>query len=52
MGMRGMTMTGERLEVVVIGAWLAGLSAAGYMAKIGENVLILEYHAVPGGYCP
>jgi all-trans-retinol 13,14-reductase len=40
----------ERADVVVIGAGLGGLSAAGYLAKAGNRVLVLEHHAVPGGY--
>jgi len=37
-------------DVVVIGAGLGGLSAAAYLAKSGKRVLVLEHHAVPGGY--
>ncbi len=43
-------MTTEKFDVVVIGAGLGGLSAAGYMAKAGKSVLVLEHHTVPGGY--
>lgn len=40
----------KRFDVVVIGAGLGGLSAAGYLAKAGKSVLVLEHHTVPGGY--
>ena len=39
-----------RAEAVVIGAGLGGLGAAGYLARAGHNVVVLEHHAVPGGY--
>ncbi len=40
----------EKFEIVVIGAGLGGLSSAAYLAKAGKKVLVLEHHAVPGGY--
>jgi phytoene dehydrogenase-like protein len=40
----------EKFDVVVIGAGLGGLSAAGYLAKARKKVLVLEHHTVPGGY--
>ncbi|MBI4965131.1 MAG: NAD(P)/FAD-dependent oxidoreductase [Desulfomonile tiedjei] len=37
-------------DAIVIGAGLGGLTFAGYMAKQGFKVLVLEHHDVPGGY--
>ncbi|MEA2009322.1 MAG: NAD(P)/FAD-dependent oxidoreductase [Actinomycetota bacterium] len=37
-------------DAVVIGAGLGGLGAAGYLAKDGHRVVVLEHHVVPGGY--
>ncbi|NNC92510.1 MAG: NAD(P)/FAD-dependent oxidoreductase [Acidimicrobiia bacterium] len=40
----------EHRDVVVIGAGLAGLSAAAHLAQDGYRPLVLEHHAVPGGF--
>ena len=40
----------EHRDVVVIGAGLAGLSAAAHLAKEGHRPLVIEHHAVPGGF--
>jgi prolycopene isomerase len=40
----------EQRDVVVIGAGLAGLSAAAHLAKEGHRPLVLEHHSVPGGF--
>jgi prolycopene isomerase len=39
-----------KADAVVIGAGLGGLSAAGYLARAGHTVVVLEHHTVPGGY--
>ncbi len=38
-------------DVVVIGAGVGGLAAAGLLAQSGLRVLVLERHSVVGGYC-
>src|SRR5574337_100401 len=38
-------------DVVVIGAGIAGLVCASFLAKSGKKVLIVEQHSIPGGYC-
>ncbi len=40
----------DRRDVIVIGAGLAGLSAAAHLAVEGKRVLVIEHHAVPGGF--
>lgn len=40
----------EKFDIVIIGAGLGGLSSAAYLAKAGKKILVLEHHAVPGGY--
>ncbi len=39
-----------RVEAAVIGAGLGGLGAAGYLARAGHEVAVVEHHTVPGGY--
>ncbi len=38
-------------DVILIGAGIAGLTCANYLAKAGVSVLVLEKHYVAGGYC-
>jgi all-trans-retinol 13,14-reductase len=40
----------SRWDAIVIGAGVGGLAAAGILAQLGKRVLVLEQHAVPGGY--
>jgi phytoene dehydrogenase-like protein len=40
----------DEYDAAVIGAGLGGLAFAGYMAKNGFRVLVLDRHNVPGGY--
>ncbi|MFQ5518219.1 MAG: phytoene desaturase family protein [Acidimicrobiia bacterium] len=43
-------MRRERVDAVVVGAGLGGLSAAAHLARTGLRVAVLEHHSVPGGY--
>jgi phytoene dehydrogenase-like protein len=40
----------DSYDIIVIGAGLGGLGAAAKLALAGKNVLLLEKHAVPGGF--
>lgn len=44
-------MSQSEPEVIVIGGGLAGLTCAAFLAREGRQVLVLEQHKVPGGYC-
>ena len=41
----------EPWDVIVVGAGHNGLACAGYLAKAGQRVLVLETRAVAGGGC-
>lgn len=43
------TVTGPTQRVVIVGAGLAGLSAAMRLARTGRDVVVLERESVPGG---
>lgn len=43
------TVTGPTDDVIIVGAGLAGLSAAMHLAAAGRNVTILERESKPGG---
>lgn len=38
-------------DAIVIGAGVAGLVCAAFLAKCGKKVLMVEQHFIPGGYC-
>jgi hypothetical protein len=46
-----LTGTGAGRRVLVLGAGLAGMSAAYELTKLGYDVLVLEARARPGGRC-
>ncbi len=37
-------------SVVIIGAGMAGLTTAAYLARAGLDVTVYEQHTLPGGY--
>jgi all-trans-retinol 13,14-reductase len=41
----------DHYHVIVIGAGIAGLSAAALLARQGRKVLVVEAHNKPGGFC-
>lgn len=41
----------ESKHIVIIGAGIAGLSAASYLLRNGYRVTIVEQHVLPGGLC-
>ncbi|HVE82921.1 MAG TPA: FAD-dependent oxidoreductase [Myxococcales bacterium] len=45
----GPSSPSQRWDAVVIGAGIGGLAAAGILAQVGQRVLVLEQHKVPGG---
>lgn len=40
----------DRFDAIVIGSGMGGMSCAAALAKMGQRVLLLEQHYIPGGY--
>jgi len=41
----------DRYDVIVIGAGVGGMVCAGFLARTGKSVLLLDHHYLPGGCC-
>ena len=41
----------ERIDAIVIGSGIGGLTTAAVLAKSGQRVLVLEQHDQAGGCC-
>ena len=41
----------DRYDVIVIGAGVGGMVSAGFLARAGKSVLVLDHHYLPGGCC-
>jgi len=41
----------DAYDAVVVGAGVGGLVCAGFLARAGKSVLVLDHHYLPGGYC-
>jgi len=44
------TMPDGPYDVIVIGSGMGGMTAAAMLSKLGQRVLVLEQHYVPGGF--
>ena len=40
----------DKFDIIIIGSGAGGLTAASFAAQKGYKVLVLEQHAIPGGY--
>jgi phytoene dehydrogenase-like protein len=38
-------------DAIIIGAGVGGLTCGNLLAKHGKNILMIEQHSLPGGYC-
>jgi prolycopene isomerase len=43
-------LASSNYDAIIIGSGLGGLSCGAFLAKNGKTVLVLEKHAIPGGY--
>lgn len=41
----------DRYDAIVIGAGVGGMVCAGFLARAGKSVLLLDHHYLPGGCC-
>ena len=41
---------GATYDVIVIGSGMGGMTTASMLARLGQKVLVLEQHYVPGGF--
>lgn len=41
----------EKIDAIIVGSGIAGLTAAALLAKTGKKVLVLEQHDQAGGCC-
>lgn len=41
----------DSYDAIVVGAGVGGLVCAGFLARGGKSVLLLDHHYLPGGYC-
>ncbi|MBK5214726.1 MAG: NAD(P)/FAD-dependent oxidoreductase [Flavobacteriaceae bacterium] len=41
----------SHFDTIIIGSGVGGLSAAIFLSRAGQKVLVLEQHDVPGGWC-
>ena len=37
-------------DAIVIGSGMGGMTSAAVLAKLGQRVLVLEQHVIPGGF--
>ena len=45
------SLANESFDVICIGSGIGSLTTAGFLARAGKKVLVLEQHYEPGGFC-